>query len=400
MADSPLFAQLHDEGLDQYATSTVQPKYRAAVVEHGGFTAAATALGVHRTTIRKALYRLVTSAAKQGYAPVWDQIHPAPPGQSVKGVSTLYDGKGDVRSQWVKTQADQEDLREQLRGFVAELCESVAPTPPTAPPEGLLDSDLLAVYPLGDPHLGLMAWSAETGESYDLDIASRDLRNATETLIRATPPCETALVIPLGDTLHADNASNLTPKSGNPLDVDGRHVKVLRVATRLMTDTIQLALGRHKQVVVRVVEGNHDVHSSMALALILDAYYHNEPRVTVDVSPAAHWYMRFGKVLIGTTHGHTSKLNDLGAIMAADMPKGWGESQYRYWYTGHRHNRQIIELTGGVLVEVARTLAAKDAWHAAQGYRSGRDIQSIVHHKQWGEVERHTCSINRARGGR
>ena len=280
--------------------------------------------------------------------------------------------------------------------FVDELLETVPEAESVAAPK-VDDEDTLAVYALGDPHIGLLSWGEETGENHDIDIAQRDLRAAADMLVRSTPPCGTALVLPLGDTMHADDSSNRTPQSGNPLDVDGRHVKVLRVAARLMLDVVELALKRHGNVIVRVVEGNHDVHSSMALSLIIDAFYRNEPRVTVAVSPASHWYMQFGKVLIGTTHGHTSKLNDLGAIMAADSPREWGETEYRYWYTGHRHHRQVTELTGGVLVEVMRTLAAKDAWHMAQGYRSGRDLVSIVHHKNFGEVERHTVSLNRAR---
>jgi hypothetical protein len=46
----------------------------------------------------------------------------------------------------------------------------------------------------------------------------------------------------------------------------------------------------------------------------------------------------------------------------------------------------------GVRMESLRTLAAKDSWHAAQGYRSLRDTRSIVYAADYGEIERHTCS--------
>jgi hypothetical protein len=45
------------------------------------------------------------------------------------------------------------------------------------------------------------------------------------------------------------------------------------------------------------------------------------------------------------------------------------------------------------VVEAFRTLAARDAWHAGQGYRAGRDMRLLVHHKDFGEVERHRCDI-------
>ena len=48
----------------------------------------------------------------------------------------------------------------------------------------------------------------------------------------------------------------------------------------------------------------------------------------------------------------------------------------------------------GLLVEWFRTLAPPDAWAAGEGYRSGRDMCSIVMHKDFGEIERHTCGVS------
>jgi hypothetical protein len=45
-------------------------------------------------------------------------------------------------------------------------------------------------------------------------------------------------------------------------------------------------------------------------------------------------------------------------------------------------------------VESFRTLAPADAWSAGMGYRAGRDMFCIVHHRQYGEVERHRCDIS------
>jgi hypothetical protein len=44
-------------------------------------------------------------------------------------------------------------------------------------------------------------------------------------------------------------------------------------------------------------------------------------------------------------------------------------------------------------VETFRTLAAKDAWHAGKGYRSGRDMYAITHHINHGEIMRTRCDI-------
>ena len=38
-------------------------------------------------------------------------------------------------------------------------------------------------------------------------------------------------------------------------------------------------------------------------------------------------------------------------------------------------------------------LLRKDAWHAMKGYRSGRDMNLIVHSKTHGEVLRARCDV-------
>ena len=92
------------------------------------------------------------------------------------------------------------------------------------------------------------------------------------------------------------------------------------------------------------------------------------------------------------THGDTIKEQNLIGVMAADRAEQWGLTKHRYWYVGHVHHVNKKEYPGGV-VEYFRTLAAGDAWHHGQGYRSGRDMCLIVLHKDHGEVERHRCDI-------
>ena len=118
----------------------------------------------------------------------------------------------------------------------------------------------------------------------------------------------------------------------------------------------------------------------------------------MDTVNAFH-YFEFGKNLIGVHHGHSVKKENLGKVMAADRPEAWGRTKYRYWLTGHIHHRTVLE-DFNVIVESFRTLAGKDAWHTNQGYRAGRDMTSIIYHKEYGESDRHRCDILRARSGK
>ncbi|MEZ7846838.1 MAG: hypothetical protein QMB17_00295, partial [Polaromonas sp.] len=89
-------------------------------------------------------------------------------------------------------------------------------------------------------------------------------------------------------------------------------------------------------------------------------------------------------------HGDTIKGPALMGVMAADQAAMWGATLHRYWMVGHVHHSDRKEYPGG-LVEYFRTLAAGDAWHHGQGYRSGRDMCCIVMHTNFGEIERHRC---------
>jgi DNA repair exonuclease SbcCD nuclease subunit len=159
-----------------------------------------------------------------------------------------------------------------------------------------------------------------------------------------------------------------------------------------MVHGILRLLEKHQRVIFRINKGNHDKETSYALALMLSCWFRNEPRVTIDLSPAIMWYHLFGKNLLASTHGDTIKGKDMMAIMAADRPADWGASLFRYCLVGHIHHSDLKEYPGGT-VEYFNTLAARDAWHQGQGYRAGRDMRLIVYHREHGEIERHRCDV-------
>lgn len=316
----------------------------------------------------------------------------APENFSVKGVSTLYDAEGNVKLHWVKTQADQEaQLRAMKDGILAAFSAETR-IPLIAPPKWS-DADLMTFYPIGDAHCGMHSWSEETGEDFDLKIFETDLVNAVRRLVRSAPRSKYAAIVDVGDYFHVNDKTNRTPQSGAMLDVDSRYSKMIRVGVRALRTCIELALRRHEIVHVIIRPGNHNPDAYVTLQVALGMYYEDNPRVIVDQSPAPFVYHEFGKNLIGVTHGDKTKMEALGEIMAADRREAWGRTTFRYWYTGHIHNRKVFEGRDW-MVESFRTLAAKDHWHTGAGYRSGRDMYAIVLHRENGEQERHRIDIS------
>lgn len=385
-----------DERLLDFATE-IEEKYLRAIAEHGSARKAATALGVVKSSITSSMIRLKKRAAMRGYSPQHGMTKTVPNGYLVKGVSTYYDPDGKVRGQWVKSALDDEKRIEFVKQAIVALTEDIKGAAKPIPQPTVKRDDLLCVYPLGDPHIGMHAWGKETGDDFDLTIAKRLTMSAVDRLVESAPPSDTALLLPLGDVFHANDQTNATPAHKHPLDVDGRFVKVLHVGIQTFRYAVERLLEKHQKVVVRFVSGNHDPQAIWALAFTIAAFFDNEPRVEVDLSPSAHWYYRFGKVLIGATHGDKSKSNQLMGVMAADRPEDWGQTKHRHWLCGHVHHSSVQEYPG-CTVETFRTLAAADSYAAGYGYRAGRDMRCLVYHIEHGEIERHRADVGALTG--
>ena len=363
-----------------------------AVDKHGSGNKAAKATGCDRRGIDKAIQRVKKRAAMGGWSPANDLTHPTAPGFGLKRVSTNYKGDGSIGQQWVIQEPGKMNP-EMVAELLRTSCEEYRGHAKSVKAPKSVEKDMLVVYPMGDPHIGMYAWAAECGDDFDCDIAERNLTEATQKLVDIAPAAETAVVLNLGDFFHSDNQSNRTAKAGNALDVDSRWSRVFQIGFNAMIQCVDLARHKHKRVIVKNLIGNHDEHTSQALAFALDAYFHNDKRVEVDTSPSRFWYYEFGKVLIQASHGDTAKPIKLGPICAADVPEMWGRTTYRYSYGGHIHSTNKVEFPG-IVWESFRTLAAKDSWHSAEGYRSGRDMYCLVHHKDHGEIQRFRVDIS------
>lgn len=380
-----------DPGLLAYATVR-QKEVLEAVILHGGAAAAGRVLGINKTGIARTYHAVKKRAARMGYAPEHDMTHPVPAGFTVKGVSSYYGRDGELRGQWVKSSAEDEQRERDIRAFVEGLMADVGELPPPVmAPETQL-SDVLSIYAFGDPHFGMRATAEESGEDFDLAECDRLTRAGIDRLAQAMPSSETALLLIVGDTTHANDSSHKTPASKNDLDMDvGGHNRSLLVAAKAFAYAARRLAEKHRQVIVWFIPGNHDPDAAFALALCLSMYFEKEPRIRVDMATNLYRYLRFGKNLIGSHHGHGAKIGDLPLLMAVDRPEDWGATVWRFLYIGHIHHDTVKEIQG-VRVESLRTLAGKDAWHAGKGYRSMRDTRGIALHKDFGEIERHTVS--------
>jgi len=366
-------------------------------IETGSNRKTAKKLNICKTTVDRVVRRILDRMEDNYSVPL-----------VIKGTSTLYDADGNVKLQWVKTDKNKEDflnsIKKSIDDIIIDLRKEVENASKHLPryttiyqgPNELIDDfyekDIITIYPIGDLHLGMLSWDEETGENYDTKISYELLLKAFKRMIDSSPNSETAILANLGDFFHIDDTRNETLKSGNRLDVDSRYPKILKTGLKLITEIIEMLLKKHDKIIIRNAIGNHDPHTSYFLNEYIKAWFNDSQRLIIEDSVKTFWFYKFGKNLIGITHGDTCKMDHLPEIMASDAKEYWSDTEFRYWYIGHVHHQQLKEYRT-CQVESFGTLAAKDAWHSSSGYRSQRQIKFKVLHKDYGEIQENTINI-------
>lgn len=302
----------------------------------------------------------------------------------IGGVSTLYDGAGNMRAQWVKTRKEDREQLARLQIIAGALAADLPRLSPADVPESVA-THLCNLFTLTDVHIGMLAWHKEGGADWDLSIAERVLVACLERMIISCPAAGTAILNIQGDTLHYDGLLPVTPTHGYVLDADSRFQKMVATAIRIIRRLVDMALMTHSRVHVILAEGNHDPASAVWLRMMFAALYENEPRLTVNDSELPYYVYQHGKTMIAVHHGHMKKNDNLPLMFAAAYPAIWGSTAYRYCHTGHRHHVEDKEHDGMRVIQHP-TLAARDAHTARHGWMSLRQARAITYHDQFGEV--------------
>jgi len=358
----------------------------------------------HISNVGRDIKHLSSKAAIRGDAPEHDLTHPTAPGFATKRVSTLYNAKGEVTVQWHIQEPEKRQIDRLLAEFVDSYTDEMrGHHKPTKAPKGT-NSDYVSCYLIGDHHLGMYAWGEETGgDDYDTDIAEQILADAVDRLVNSQSiKSEHGWLISLGDFMHANDTTSMTPASKHLLDTDGRFGRVIRVAARLYKRMVKTMLERHKHVTIFNVRGNHDPDASLMINALLQGYYENDPRVTVVDNYSKFLWKKWGQRLVTMHHGDRVQPQRLYEAITANLSKEWGETSYRVCWTGHLHSKLAVDL-GGMNFERWNVLPPNDAWAAGAAFTQTEQMRSmtcVVLHKEFGEELRYKVGIRRLRGSK
>ncbi|EDF0091280.1 metallophosphoesterase [Salmonella enterica] len=329
--------------------------------------------------------------AKKGVGHGRDVSHLVPDGYKIKGTSSLVDEFGNTKLQWVKTDADAERQVELMRAVIDGMKSDITPVSSVPRPKKRLNEKLLNLYTVSDFHLGMLAWADESGDDWDMKIAEDLFSRWFDAAFQKAPDAGVGVINLLGDFAHFDSLDAVTPASGHVLDADTRYQKLVRYMIRMVRRVVNMALVKHKNVHLLIVQGNHDESGMIWLAEMFNTLYDNEPRVFVDTSADVYKMVQHGKTTLFFHHGHKARFDAIEPVMIAKFRKAFGESVYSYAHVGHLHHQKIVE-SRNMIVEQHRTLAAKDAYASRGGWMSGRSANVITYSAECGEVARLTIS--------
>lgn len=353
-----------------------QADYVKAYERLGSERRVASELGVAHSTVHQALKRANRDPAMNRAAgAIGTEMEPL-----MAWFKTKPDEDGTSYSVLLKRPAEDRNFLEEMR----RVFDGLNPAEPIEPPEHVLD-DLCTVYPLMDVHLGMLADPDETGGSaYNTKRAVEDLKKAFAKVLALTPYSADAVLIIGGDFFHGNDHTNQTQKSRHTLDVDGRHWKVVGAGIEIISEIVGTLAMRHQNLTIRVLRGNHDPESHMALTFALYERYRDVPHITVDKSPMDIFMKQWGKCLIAAHHGDRAPPERL-SLYISDICPYWSDTRHRHVLTGHVHKDQAKDV-GPIRWESLYAFAPPDAYAAGSKYSGRRSLQAMTFHKEDGRV--------------
>jgi len=305
-----------------------------------------------------------------------------------------------VKHGWLKTKdatlffknpSHKEESQKKLEELSKQLIKDIkefAPVYPALKRTKGKKEHLFVIDP-ADIHIGKLADSFETGESYNNQIAVKRVKEGVQGILNKAQgfPIDKILFIGGNDILHIDTPHRTTT-SGTPQDTDGMFYSNFLIAKQLYVD-ILLQLIAIAPVHFTFNPSNHDYQSGFFLADVIQTYFRNNKEITFDCSIAHRKGYKYGQNLIGTTHGDGAKHQDLPLLMATEFPIEWSETKHRYIYTHHVHHKTSKDYIG-VTVESLRSPSSSDSWHHRKGYLSLAAVEGFIHHRENGQVARLT----------
>lgn len=307
-------------------------------------------------------------------------------GMEVVGVST-----GPNGGSWVKyAQPKDSTVEETYFSDFLEEVKAYAPKYQKIERNNSDDEGKLLVIDIADIHVGKYASKESCDRECNIELSVSRAMEAFESIVKQGTGhnIDQILLIIGNDVLHVDSEENKTTR-GTRQDTDGTIREMAKAAEKMYIDMIEKLLPI-ADVHVMHNGSNHDLSSGWHLAQTVHAWFHNAENITWDIDGQYRKYFRYGKSLIGSTHGDGIKENNLVEMMHKDNSKiSIHTCPYRYFYCHHMHHK-IAKDHINVTIEYVRSTSTDDVWHNRGGYMGKPAGEGFLHSKTTGQIARLT----------
>jgi hypothetical protein len=195
------------------------------------------------------------------------------------------------------------------------------------------------------------------------------------------------IVFPISnDFFHTDNYQHNTT-NGTPQDTIMDYADEYELGFTILVDAINLLRQYSNQVVVVLVQGNHDRTKSFYLAHALDVFFKDAYDVDFIREHSVVKGITLGNTFIGWHHGNC-KIEDLPLLFAThpQYSSQFGNAVYREVHTGDKHHYMAKEVKG-VRIQQMPSLSGTDRWHLDNNYvHSVRAALALVYDKELGKI--------------
>lgn len=195
------------------------------------------------------------------------------------------------------------------------------------------------------------------------------------------------VILPISnDFFHTDNYQHQTTQ-GTPQDTIMDYSQEYELGFSILVDTINMLRQYANQVVVVLVQGNHDRTKSFYLAHALDVFFKETHDVDFIREHSVVKGITLGNTFIGWHHGNC-KIEDLPLLFAThpQYSQSFGNAKYREVHTGDKHHYMAKEIKG-VRIQQMPSLSGTDRWHLDNNYvHSVRAALALVYDLELGKI--------------
>lgn len=275
---------------------------------------------------------------------------------TLRGVQELYSSKISVKPR--EFEYTFEDIKDEIQ----ELMKNHKTTPYTH--TRYSSTGKLLELNISDLHLNKLGYMKGI---YDDELAEKAFFHIINDVLTRTKgeKFEKILFIWSHDFFNVDNMGKTTT-AGTPQDTTMRYSDMYKKGREMLIKGIDM-IKQIAPVETVQVGANHDRLTSYTMSEVLHAWYRDDENVTIDNDPLSRKYRRFGKCLIGFSHGNQERTR-LGKIMPSETRKDWGKTLYAEMHAAHVHSEKAVTEDNGVIVRHLSSPSGTDNWHFSSGW--------------------------------